>query len=101
MIIYNYQMPTRTWLFCSVRLCEAEDVAHGRDDRLQIELRRLREVSLFSVVVEVEKGRTPFDLCLDDGRWSDLEVASTEEVIPEALHHHRAKLQNLKKLEQI
>ena len=81
-------MATGARLLSSVRLREAEDVAHGGDDGLQVELRRLGQVGLLAVVVQVEEGRASLDLGLHDGGRGHLEVAAVEEVVPEALHHH-------------
>ena len=82
-------------LLSSVRLRKAENVTHGWDHRLQVQLWRLRQESLLSVVVEVEEGGTSFNLGLDDGGRGDLEVASAEEVFTEAVHHDGTELQDL------
>ena len=82
-------------LFSPVRLRKAEDIPHGRDHRLQVQLRRLGQVSLLPVVVKVEESGTSFNLGLDDGGRGDLEVAAAEVVLAEALHHHGPELQNL------
>ena len=88
-------MSARARLLGSVGLGEAKDIAQRRDDRLKVELRRLRQVRLVAEVVQVEESRTSFDLGLDDGRRGDLEVAAAEEVVAEALHHDRPQLQHL------
>ena len=85
-------------LFSPVRLCKAEDVAHGRDHRLQVQLRRLSQVRLLSVVVEVEKSGSSFHLGLDDGGRCDLKVSTAEVVITEALHHYGPELQDLEEI---
>ncbi len=84
----TYQMATGARLLCSVGLCKAEYVSHGWNDRFQIKLRRLRQVGLLAVVVQVEESGAPLDLGLHNSRRGHLEVAAVEVVIAETLHHH-------------
>jgi len=57
------------------RLLNAVDVAHGGEDSLEVELRRLSEESLLAVVVELEQGSTAFNLGLDKCGRRDLAAA--------------------------
>lgn len=88
-------------LFGSVGLGEAEDVSQGGNRRLQVELRRLREVGLLSEVVKLEQGGAAFHLGLDDGGWGDLEVPAAKEVVSEALHHCRPQFEDLEMAQQM
>ena len=96
-----HKMSTRSRLFGSVGLGEAEDVSQGGNRRLQVELRRLREVGLLSEVVKLEQGGAAFHLGLDDGGWGDLEVAAAKEVVSEALHHCRPQFEDLEMAQQV
>lgn len=60
-------------LLCSERFLNAEHVAETGETRFEVQLRRLREVGLFAVVVEAEQGRASLDLSLNHARGSDLE----------------------------
>lgn len=84
-----------SYLLSPVRLGKAKDISQSRHHRLQVELRRLSEISLFAKVVQLEQGGTTFDLGLDQGRRRHFKVSSGEEMIPEALDDDRPHLQHL------
>lgn len=67
------QVAPRVRLLGTERFLNTEDVSQTREARLEVELRRLSEVGLFSVVVESEQGCTSFDLGLNHARRGNFE----------------------------
>ena len=84
-------MSARSGLLCSVRLRHAEDVSHRRHHRLEVQLRRLRQVSGVAEVVELEESGAALHLRLHHGGRSHLREANVIDQT-EFLHRHRLQL---------
>eukprot|EP00050_Salpingoeca_kvevrii_P006337 m.288773 g.288773 ORF g.288773 m.288773 type:complete len:317 (-) comp12025_c0_seq1:761-1711(-) len=89
------KMAARARLLGAVRLRNAEDVAHGRNGRLKVELRGLRQVRRGTKEIEAKERRAALDLRLDKCGRRNLKVAIGEEVVAEALRDQRACLHHL------